>query len=155
MSQSVQKPSKHIRKVNATSERVGTFKNINRVRDFQFTIDEPKKLGGTNSAPTPMEYILGSFNGCILIVIEMIANEIDFTFTNLTADTVGEVDRRGLAGTADVSPHFHRVINSITFETEEKEERIEQLKTRVKKRCPAYNLIKDTGIEVTLNWKKA
>jgi uncharacterized OsmC-like protein len=154
MEKTMNKQKEHYRTISAYSSRVGAFKNENMVRDFKFTIDEPEKLGGTNHAPTPMEYILGSFNGCILIVIEMVAKEIPFTFSNLSAETHGELDRRGLAGTADVSPHFHRVKNKVIFETTESTEAIEQLKGIVKKRCPAYNLFHDTGIEIELDWKK-
>jgi len=154
MEKTVNEKKKHYRTVRAYSSRVGKFKNKNTVRDFNFTIDEPEKLGGTNDAPTPMEYILGSFNGCILIVIEMVATEVHFSFSNLSAETHGELDRRGLAGMADVSPHFHSVKNKVIIETNESTEAIEELKGIVKQRCPAYNLFHDTGIEIELDWKK-
>ena len=99
-----------------------------------------------------MEYVLGSFNGCILIVIELIANEIEFSFRDLTSESVGTVDRRGMFGTADVSPHFQTVNNTIVFDTDESEERIQELKQLVQKRCPVYNLLKDAGIAIDLHW---
>ena len=145
--------NENIRKVYAQSKRVGPFKNENEVRQFSFLIDEPEKLGGTNQAPTPMEYVLGSFNGCILIVIEMIAKEIDFTFTNLYADTYGAIDRRGLFGTANVSPHFIEIKNTVYFETKESKAELEILKEKVKERCPAYNMMNDAGVVITLDWK--
>ena len=141
-----------LRNVKAKSTREGVFKNQNTVRDFKFLIDEPYKLGGSNEAPTPMEYVLGSFNGCILIVIELIANEIEFSFRDLTSESVGTVDRRGMFGTADVSPHFQTVNNTIVFDTDESEERIQELKQLVQKRCPVYNLLKDAGIAIDLHW---
>ncbi|GGM42039.1 OsmC family protein [Paraliobacillus quinghaiensis] len=146
--------NKHVRAIHAYSNRIGALKNENKVRDFTFTIDEPEKLGGTNEAPTPMEYILGSFNGCILIVIEMIAKEMKFSFNGFTAETTGEIDRRGFLGTAPVSPHFQHVINTVRFDTDESIETINLVKKQVEKRCPAYNLFKDAGIEIELNWKK-
>lgn len=51
-----------LRNIKERSEREGVFKNHNVVRDFTFLIDEPYKLGGSDEAPTPMEYVLGSFN---------------------------------------------------------------------------------------------
>lgn len=144
--------SKHERDIKAVSERMDAMKNINRIRDFQFLIDEPAKLGGTNEAPTPMDYILGSLNGCILIVIETIAREINFSFQGLKAESIGTIDRRGMMGIGDVSPHFQKVTNTVWFDTVESEERIEELKELLKKRCPAYNLFRDAGIDITLNW---
>ncbi|UVI29361.1 OsmC family protein [Paenibacillus spongiae] len=141
-----------IRTIRATSRRISRFKNDNEVRGFTFPIDEPVKLGGTDTAPTPMEYMLGSFNGCLLIVIEMIAKEMGLAVRDLQAESTGTVDRRGMFGTADVSPHFQEVRNAVVFDTDESSERIEELKERVKKRCPAYNLFKDAGIAIELNW---
>ena len=146
--------NKDLRKIKASSKRVGSFKNENTVRDFAFTIDEPVKLGGTNEAPTPMEYILGSFNGCVLIVIEMVAKEIDFTFEQLQAESIGLIDRRGLKGIDNINPQFQEVVNTIRFETEENEDRLEELKAIVRRRCPAYNLFKDSGMQISLNWSK-
>jgi uncharacterized OsmC-like protein len=153
MEQTRVKQNKNYRSIYAFSNRIGKVANENRVRDFRFTIDEPEKLGGTNQAPTPMEYILGSFNGCLFIVIETIAEEIGFSFDNLSAETEGIMDRRGMAGTADVSPHFHQVRNTIFFETKESPEALEHLKRLVQKRCPAYNLFRDTGMEIELDWR--
>lgn len=147
-----QQNKSEIRSVRAASQRVGRFKNENTVRDFSFIIDEPAKLGGTDTAPTPMEYILGSFNGCILIVIETIAKEMELDIRDLRAESTGLIDRRGMFGTADVSPHFQEVHNHVFFDTDESMERIEALKEQVKKRCPAYNLFRDTGIPIELNW---
>lgn len=140
--------------IKASSERIGALKNINTVREFSFTIDQPVKSGGTNEAPTPMEYILGSFNGCVLIVIEVIAKEIDFEFQRLKSDSVGTIDPRGMKGIDNISPHFQEVTNTIWIETDENEQRIEELKEKVKDRCPAYNLFKDAGISISLNWNK-
>ena len=53
-----------------------------------------------------------------------------------------------------MSPHFHQVKNTVLFETKESANAIEELKDLVKKRCPAYNLFRDSGIEIELDWKK-
>lgn len=142
----------HLREINAASERIGYGKNINKIREHSFVTDQSIKAGGTNEAPSPMEYILGSFNGCILVVIERIAKEIAFTFTHLKAESVGTVDSRGTQAVNDISPHFQSVINTIWFETTESEARINELKAQVTNRCPALNLFTDAGVDVTLNW---
>lgn len=143
---------KHLREIESTSERIGKGKNINHIRDFSFVTDQSIRAGGTNEAPSPMEYILGSFNGCILVVIERIAKEMVFSFTHLNAKSIGTVDRRGTQGVEGISPHFKHVTNTIWFETSETEARIEALKAQVSKRCPALNLFSDAKIEITLNW---
>ncbi|MEI3605724.1 OsmC family protein [Pseudogracilibacillus sp. SE30717A] len=144
--------NKNHRKIIASCKRTGEMKSINTVRNFSFPIDEPIKLGGSDEAPTPMEYILGSFNGCILIVVETIAKEIGFTFKSLRSESVGTIDRRGMQGVDNISPHFQNVTNTIWFETTESVHRIPELKKLVQKRCPAYNLFLDAGINITLDW---
>lgn len=148
----VVKTMSNLREIEAVCERNGAFRNRNSVKEFTFPIDQSIKAGGTNEAPTPMDYVLGSFNGCVLIIIERVAKELDFSFRNLKAHSIGIVDRRGVLGAEGVSPHFQKVENTIWFETEESEERIEQLKEIVEKRCPVYNLFKDAGVEIELNW---
>jgi len=142
----------YLREINTTSERIGYGKNINTIREHSFVTDQSIKAGGTNEAPSPMEYILGSFNGCVLVVIERIAEKIEFTFTHLKAESIGTVDSRGTQAMNDISPHFQSVINTIWFETTESEARINELKAQVTNRCPALNLFTDAGVDVTLNW---
>ena len=45
------------------------------VRDFRFVTSEPEKIGGNNEGPTPMEYVLGALNGCLGVVVELVAKE--------------------------------------------------------------------------------
>src|SRR5690625_816087 len=144
--------SQHLKKIETSSKRIGYGKNVNYVRDFSFVTDQSIKAGGTNEAPSPMEYVLGSFNGCVLVVIERIAEEIEFTFTHLKATSVGTVDKRGTQAVNDISPHFQSVTNTIWFETNESDALISELKELVTNRCPALNLFLDAGVDVSLNW---
>src|SRR5699024_7317543 len=111
--------NKHLREFDASSERIGYGKHVNYIRDFSLVTDQTIKAGGTNEAPSPMEYVLGSINGCVLVVIERIANEIEFTFTHLSAKSIGTVDPRGTQAVNNISPHFKSVTNTIWFETNE------------------------------------
>jgi uncharacterized OsmC-like protein len=44
---------------------------------FKITVDEPEKLGGTNEGPSPVEYVLAAFAGCLNVVGNMVAKEMD------------------------------------------------------------------------------
>lgn len=141
-----------LRKVRAGTVWLGGMKTGQHVRDFSFIVDEPEKLGGTDAGPTPLEYVMGAFNGCLLVVIEIVAQEQLFHYEDIVLSSYGTVDRRGLFGTADVSPHFQEVVNDIEFISSESSERLQQLQAEVTKRCPMYNLYVDAGIQVQLNW---
>src|SRR5690625_4282699 len=108
-----------LRKIETSSERVGYGKNINYVRDFSFVTDQSIKAGGTNEAPSPMEYVLGSFNGCVLVIIERIAAEIEFTFTHLSAKSIGTVDPRGTLVVNNINKNYKFVTNTIWLEIDE------------------------------------
>lgn len=141
-----------LRKVRAGSVWLGGTKTKQHVRDFSFIVDEPEKLGGTDAGPTPLEYVMGAFNGCLLVVIEIVAREQQFHYEDIVLSSYGTVDRRRLFGTADVSPHFQEVVNDIEFISSESPERLQQLQAEVTRRCPMYNLYVDAGIQVQLNW---
>ncbi|GHI00065.1 OsmC family protein [Neobacillus kokaensis] len=146
------KDSVHLRKIEVNTEWKKNVQTEHFVRGFQFLVDEPKKIGGDNEAPTPLEYVLGSFNGCLLVVIDLAAKDLGFHYDDIDISSVAIVDRRGLAGTADVSPYYQSVENNIVFHTAESAARLEELKEIVLKRCPLYNLLKNAGINIQLNW---
>lgn len=139
--------------VRAQGTWKGRYRTDLSVRDFAFVTAEPEKLGGTNEGPTPMEYVIGALNGCLSVVIEMVAREMGFRLEGLEIRSEGLVDQRGLFGTADVSPHFQSVDIHAAFVTDEPPERLQALQAAVLKRCPVYNLIKDSGAEVRLHWE--
>src|SRR5690625_3164206 len=147
-----QQTTKDLREIETTSERISYGEDVNYVRDCSVVTDQSIKAGGTNEAPSPMEYVLGSFNGCVLVVIERIADEIEFTFTHLNAKSIGTVDPRGTQAVNNINPHFKSVTNTIWFETNESKARISELKELVTNRCPALNLFLDAGVDVSLNW---
>ncbi|WP_286887624.1 OsmC family protein [Aneurinibacillus sp. UBA3580] len=144
--------TKEIRKVRARTEWKGNMETVHHVRDFSFTIDEPEKIGGTNKGPTPLEYVLGSYNGCLQVVIETIARELGIRITNISLESTGNVDRRGMFGTADVSPHFQQIITTIDIAIAEGKEKLDELKEKLYQRCPMYNLIKDAQIKQEIIW---
>ena len=141
-----------IRHIHATLEWQGNFASIEQVRGHAFTVDEPAKLGGNDAGPTPLEYVLGSYNACLQIVIVMLARELDIEVGDVRLESVATVDRRGLFGTAPVSPHFQRIETTIALRIDRGAERMEHLKELLYARCPMYNLVKDAGIAQELTW---
>ncbi len=129
------------------------YDNRIAVRDFDFAIAEPAKLGGSDAAPTPMEYVAGALSGCLSIVVEMIAAEQGVALSGIAVESEGRVDQRGLFGTAPVSPHFEAVDVTVRLATAAPAERLEPLKAAVLKRCPVYNLLKDSGARVRIDWR--
>lgn len=141
-----------IKTVRAEAQWKGTYRNDLGVRDFNFVIAEPEKLGGNNEGPTPMEYVIGALNGCLSIVVEMVAKERGIALHDLKISAAGLVDQRGLFGTADVSPHFQSVDLQVSMATDASPAELSVFQHDVLKRCPVYNLIRDSGAQVVVNW---
>lgn len=140
-------------KMGATAKWEAGIRSVNRVRDFDpFLMDEPVELGGTDTGATPLEYIAAALNGCKAVMIPLIAEEQNFTFTELNFDTTGILDIRGLMGEEGVKTYFQKVRFTLEITTEETEEAINKLKAEVERRCPVYNLFADAGIPVDAKW---
>ncbi|HLI11174.1 MAG TPA: OsmC family protein [Alphaproteobacteria bacterium] len=144
-----------IKTVRVEGRWKGRYRNDLAVRDFNFVTAEPEKIGGNNEGPTPMEYVAGALSGCLGIVIELVAKEQGVALDDLCIECTGLVDQRGLFGTAEVSPHFQSVDIAITLATRAPEAQLAALKRDVLKRCPVYNLVRDSGAKVTVTWTVA
>lgn len=141
-----------IKTVRAEGEWKGKLRTDLNVRDFHFVIAEPEKIGGNNEGPTPMEYVLGALNGCLNVVIELVAKEQGIALRDLHISSSGLVDQRGLFGTADVSPQFQSVDVNVTGAADAPAAQLAELRETVLKRCPVYNLIRDSKARIDVTW---
>ncbi|MGM7637375.1 OsmC family protein [Bacillus sp. Hm123] len=124
------------------------------IRDFApIIMDESESLGGTNQGANPMEYVLAALTGCASFMISIISKEKNFQYSGMEFENSGVLDVRGLMGVLDVSPHFQRVRYRVQLTTEESIERVEELRQEVERRCPVYNMLKDSGIQMDSIWE--
>ena len=142
-----------IKPVRAAGSWLGSMTTAVHVRNFSFRIDEPVAVGGTNSAPTPMEIIAGAVNGCITVVAETVAGELGIQLKQVETISEAYMDTRGFKGTAEVSPHFHEYALRIQVVTTAPASVLGTLRRQVEKRCPALNLLRDAGVPVELVWE--
>src|SRR6516165_9233212 len=150
--QIIQESGPQIKTVRAEGEWKGNYRTDLDVRDFRFVIAEPEKIGGKNEGPTPMEYVLGALNGCLNVVIELVARERGIALRNLHISSSGRVDQRGLFGTADVSPQFQSVDVDVTGTAAASASQLADLAQTVLRRCPVYNLIRDSKARIDVAW---
>ena len=67
-------------------------------RHFELKADEPSALGGTDSAPDPVELLLASLATCFAIGFVTHAAKRGIEFRDLQIITEGELDLRGYLG---------------------------------------------------------
>lgn len=114
--------------------------------------DEPVSNGGTGSAPTPLETVVGALCGCSAVTFARAASELGFDYVGIDFDASYTVDLRGLLGEADVRPHFRTVEVEARVHTPGPRERLQQVVEITERRCPVRNLLVDAGVSLCLTW---
>jgi uncharacterized OsmC-like protein len=122
-----------------------------RARQFDLIVDEPTNLGGTDAGANPMEYVLAGLAGCASVMLNMIAHEQGLAYNGASFDIRGTLDLRGLAGVPGVCRHFQKVTGSVRVVTSDAK-KLQRVAVAIEDRCPAFNLLKDAGVDITLDW---
>lgn len=139
---------RHVKATNAA----GTRTRI-QVRDFDpVYTDEPDSLGGTNSAPSPLETVLVALVGCDGVIINGVATAMKFSYRGVDFDCQSQIDVRGPKGVAGVRPFFETATLEIIVYTDESDKRFQQLRKNVEYRCPVMNLMKAADVAMDVTW---
>ena len=72
-----------------------------RERRFQFDIDEPLELGGSDRFANPQEYLLGALNACMIVGFTALCALQGHAIETLEIATEGDIDLRGFFGLDD------------------------------------------------------
>lgn len=142
----------NLKRVQAHGAWQGSMITELTVRGFTFRSDEPEAIGGTDSAPTPMELVAGAVNACLTVVIETVAGELGVRVDAIETASRAQMDVRGFRGTAPVSPHFRDYELTVRVASSADLAERTELARLVEQRCPAVNLVRDAGVPLTLSW---
>jgi uncharacterized OsmC-like protein len=101
--------------------------------------DLPPALGGTGSAPTPTQYLLGALAGCAVAFIhDTLAPQLSITVDDLTVVARCRADARGLLGMDGATPDLEGIEIEISVATSASAERLAALEEAWRDRCPIY-----------------
>lgn len=140
-----------IRHVKATNAG-GTRTKI-QVRDFDpVYTDEPASLGGTNSAPSPLETVLVALVGCDGVIINGVASAMGFTYRGVDFACQSQIDVRGPKGVPGIRPYFETAELEIVVYSDEPDARFQQLRKNVEFRCPVMNLLHAAKVDMAVTW---
>jgi len=104
-------------------------------RNFEYAIDVPLKKGGTNTAPTPVEYFLTAIGACIAITLRMYAEKMKWD--------LGEINVSVSEETKLTSMGIHKtIVEEISIEKKVTEVQLELLKEMAAK-CPVAQMVKN------------
>lgn len=141
-----------IKSVRAHGSWQGSLTTKLQVRGFELSTGEPRAVGGDDSGPTPMELVAAALNGCITVVIETVAAELDIPLESVETSSAAHMDVRGFRGTADVTPHFLDYALTVRVASPATAEQCDDLQRYTERRCPALNLVRDAGVPLAIEW---
>lgn len=117
-----------------------------------FVTDEPIAHGGTGEGPSPLQAVLGALCGCESVTFHRTAAEMEFEYDGISFDAEFSIDIRGRLGVRGVRQHFQSIRVEATVTTDETAEFLAEVVEETEARCPVYNLVKDAGVTVEMQW---
>lgn len=142
----------HTKSLRAHSTWRGQCRTDIAIRQFRSATGEPVKAGGDNSAPTPMELILGGLQGCLTVVVETVAGERGISVTALEIDAHAVIDVRGFEGVVGIRPFYETVDLTVDLDADLPEQDLPAFADEAERRCPALTLIRAAGVDATVQW---
>ncbi|WP_435320331.1 OsmC family protein [Haloarchaeobius sp. TZWSO28] len=144
----------HIERFAVSAESESETKTVVESREFEFVVDEPSSLGGTNDGPNPVEYLIGAWAGCLNVVVHTVSEERGIDLESVKIEIEGDLDPRKFLGIdEDVRAGYQEISVRIEIDSDADEETLEALGTEVEERCPVGDNIDnptptDVAIEV-------
>jgi putative redox protein len=118
----------------------------------RFAAEGHKLFGGTDSAPSPLDYVLGALISCTQITAQIVANQKnvelgswDIALTSHLDNGIQVLGHEGLA-------NFNDVTLNIEVETNLEGDEFESFKEEVERRCPLTQLFRRSGVEFSGQW---
>jgi uncharacterized OsmC-like protein len=114
--------------------------------------DLPPALGGTGTAPTPTQLLLGALAGCAVAFIhDTLAPQLDIPIDDISATARCRTDARGLLGMEGAPPDLMDLELEITVDSPASADQVAALEKVWLERCPIYLAIaKPNGVSVRL-----
>ena len=118
-------------------------------RDFEWMIDEPRQILGTNQAPNPQEYLLSAIGSCILVAFTIGASMMDIQLEQLKVTVRGDLNLAGFLAVDDHAPvGFSRVDYHIEVVGDATLEQFEVLRQRAIAHSPnAMTIMKSVDLQ--------
>jgi uncharacterized OsmC-like protein len=119
-----------------------------------FHSDTYPAFGGSDSAPSPLVYVLGALISCNQVTANLVAANLGITLGSWTFDVQGDLNPAVLVGGAEGNANFDRVEVRATVETDANEDQFATFVSETERRCPVSQLFGRSGLEFVNNWTR-
>ena len=107
------------------------------------TFDEPTEAGGSGTAPTPVEHLLGALGSCLSLAVRAMADR--------DGVAIGSVEA-AVDGTPDQGP-LEAVSIDITLESDATDEALDQVVTKAERACYVERALAD-DVAIEVSWTR-
>lgn len=137
-------PNRAVVTFTADSRQQEGLRSAVQVRGFEVPVDEPTALGGTDTAPNPVEYVLAALAACQEITYRLYADALGIPLDGVAVRIDGDVDLRGFfAVDPSVRPGFGDVSATVTLDSPAPETDLRRLKAAVDRHCPVLDILRN------------
>jgi uncharacterized OsmC-like protein len=106
----------------------GGFQSEARVREFApVPSDEPAALGGADTAPNPVEQLLGALGNCLAVGYAANASVAGIAIRDLRIDLTGDLDLRAFLGLREGHAGFDGIQVAVHLDADGSPEQLKEL----------------------------
>ena len=115
-------------------------------------VDQPKAMGGTDTAPTPLDYIFVALGACLVTIAKIVAGQRKIDLRGVEVDVSGDINLEVLRGqNTEDRAGFESMTAIVKIDADLTDEEKKEFLEEVDRRCPVSdNLMKVTPITVKL-----
>ncbi|MFD2672970.1 OsmC family protein [Marinicrinis sediminis] len=110
-------------------------------RNFEITIDEPKSLGGTDTAMNPVEVLLCALGACQSIVARAYAKKFNINLEHFSVELEGDLDTDGFMNKSDVRRGYSEIRYNLHIKSDASREKVEEFVAFIEQTCPVGDTI--------------
>lgn len=110
----------------------GGFRSQAHIRDFEpLMSDEPAGLGGSDTAPNPVEQLLAALGNCLAVGYAANASAAGITIDDLHINLSGDLDLRTFLGLHDGNAGYEAIQVSVELSSDASQAQLKELHERV------------------------
>lgn len=139
----------------AEAKSVSGLKVACQSRDFEFLLDEPRNLGGTDEGMNPVEALLCSLGACKVIVAKSFARLHKINLKDIRVELAGELDPDGFMGkNPQTKIGFSKIVSTFHIEADNTEEEIAAFVDFINHTCPVHDSLENAPVFETEIYSK-
>lgn len=136
----------------ATVAWKGGFRSESRIRDFEpVPSDEPAALGGDDTAPNPVEQLLGALGNCLAVGYAANATAAGIELKDLTIELEGDLDLHTFLGLREGNAGYETITARVTIDSDADPDTLDDLHRKVVATSPVgHTLQRSVPVTVEL-----